>query len=273
MLVDLHAHTISSPDGHDTIETMATRADELGIDILGITDHCDAMATRPYLGFFSEDMGCPEFHEDEMRKRFWDARENGKHRVKLLYGIELGEPNLRPQETREVLARNNFDVVLGSVHTFIKDCEPDRIDFAETHPNEVVRYYLRELYDTVKLGGIDVLCHLDYPLRYLPAYPEFAQSLKPFEAEIRAILKLAAQKGIAMELNGKSYRNGKFLLEPFLIDWYREEGGEYLSYGSDSHRAEQLLRSYNEAKAYALAHDMNYFVYFEKRRPHPYRIG
>ena len=272
MLVDLHSHTISSPDGHDTIETMAARADELGIDILGITDHCDAMATLPYLGFFSEDSGHPKFYEEEMRERFWNARNNGTHRVKLLSGIELGEPHLRAQETREVLIRNPFDVVLGSVHTFLKDCEPDRIDFDEIHPNEVMRYYLRELYDMVKLGGIDVLCHLDYPLRYLPPYPGFAQSMLPFEEEIRSILKLAVHKGIAMEINGKSYRNGSFLLEPFLLDWYREAGGEYLSYGSDSHRANQLLRSYEEAKAYALAHQINYFVYFEKRRPHPVRI-
>ena len=88
-----------------------------------------------------------------------------------------------------------------------------------------------------------------------------------------SLFRPLAEKYDRMEINGKSYRNGKFLLEPFLLDWYREEGGEYLSYGSDSHRTEQLLRSYNEAKAYALAHDMNYFVYFEKRRPHPYRIG
>ena len=273
MLVDMHSHTISSPDGHDTVAAMAARADELGIDILAITDHCDAMATLPYLGFFSEDDGNPEFHEQEMRERFWEVRNEGKYRVKLLYGIELGEPHLRLSKTRDVLIRNSFDVVLGSVHTFLRDCEPGNIDFSETHPNEVMRYYLREVYETVKLGGIDIMCHLDYPLRYLPPYPNFEQSMKPFEEEVRAIMKLAAQQGIAMEINGKSYRNGSFLLEPFLLDWYREEGGEYLTYGSDSHRTDQLLRSYNEAKAYALAHDMNYFVYFEKRRPHPYRIG
>lgn len=272
MLADLHAHTISSPDAYDTVETLGKTAAALGVDVLAITDHCDAMATMPFFEFWGMDRQVVRFDEKQARKRFFEAKERLGGAVKLLYGIELGEPHLRRTETRELLLRQQYDVVLGSVHTFIGDADPDMLDYDAVHPNDVVRHYLQDLYETVALGGIDVLSHIEYPLRYLPLRPGYEGSYRPFEEELRAVLRLAAQKGIALEINGKSRKNGRFILEPFVIDWYREAGGEYLSYGSDAHRASQLLRNYAEARAYALDRGMKYFVYFDKRRPVPYRI-
>ena len=272
MLVDLHAHTISSPDAIDTVETMGRTAAALGIDILAITDHCDAMATMPFFEFWGMDRQIVRFDETQARTRFLEAAEQLNGAVKLLYGIELGEPHLRRTETRELLLRQQYDVVLGSIHTFIGDADPVMLDYDAIHPNDVIRHYLQDLYEMVRFGGIDVICHIEYPLRYLPPRPGYLGSYRPFEEELRAIFRLAAMKGIALEINGKSRKDGRFLLEPFVIDWYREAGGEYLSYGSDAHRASQLLRNSAEARAFALDRGMKYFVYFEKRRAVPYRI-
>ena len=41
MLLDLHTHTSWSPDARDTAEALCRRAEELGLERLAITDHCD----------------------------------------------------------------------------------------------------------------------------------------------------------------------------------------------------------------------------------------
>ena len=54
MIFDLHCHTTASPDGHDDIFTLVSHAVELGIDMLAITEHCDAMEKIPFPSFWGE---------------------------------------------------------------------------------------------------------------------------------------------------------------------------------------------------------------------------
>ncbi len=74
-----------------------------------------------------------------------------------------------------------------------------------------------------------VLAHVDYPRRYWPGGRErYAE--RPFEAEYREVFRALAETGRALEVNTTSP-----LASVDLVRWFREEGGEAVSFGSDAH--------------------------------------
>src|SRR5439155_19176616 len=92
--------------------------------------------------------------------------------LRILSGVELGEPHWFPDRTAAVLAAGPLDRVLGSVHCLRRDGEP--VDMsqglltAERAPG-LVREYLVETLALVESGQpFEVLAHLDYPKRYWP---------------------------------------------------------------------------------------------------------
>lgn len=273
MLVDTHCHSISSSDGANTVAELAAQAMRLGVDVLAVTDHCDAMATMPFPEFYGPHMSKTFYDEPVARNRFFETKEALRGQpIRLLYGIELGMPHLGPSDCAGLLARQQFDMVIGSVHTFMVDRDVDLVDFDEIHPNEAIHHYLWDLRETARTGLVDTMAHIDYPLRYLPDRPGYAGSYKPFEEEVRLTLRTMVERGVALELNGKSRKGDRYLLEPCVIRWYLEAGGEYMTYGSDAHRADQLLRNYNDAVEYLKSCGVRHLAYFDRRRPVVYSI-
>jgi histidinol-phosphatase (PHP family) len=47
LMIDLHSHTNNSPDAADTAEAMVLSAIEKGIDVYGVTDHCEVNLYYP----------------------------------------------------------------------------------------------------------------------------------------------------------------------------------------------------------------------------------
>jgi histidinol-phosphatase (PHP family) len=105
--------------------------------------------------------GYPEAIE-RCRERFPDLR--------ILSGLEIGEPHWHAEAAAKVLGVGRFDRVLGSLH-----CLPDGEGFAEPPglyghwiAAEVVRKYLAEVVRLVTESDIfSVLAHIDYPVRHL----------------------------------------------------------------------------------------------------------
>jgi len=118
---DLHSHTTCS-DGIHTIEQMARKADELGIEYLALTDHSPSLIVAN---------GCTP--EKLKKKHVEMAKIQKKVKVKLLKGSEvdiLADGSLDYPE--EIL--KDFDVVVASVHSgFTKD-NTERIMKAMENP-------------------------------------------------------------------------------------------------------------------------------------------
>jgi len=75
-----------------------------------------------------------------------------------------------------------------------------------------------------------VLAHVDFPRRYWPGGTHrFVE--KDFEEEYRAVFRALARTGRALEVNTSSP-----LASVDLVRWFREEGGEAISFGSDAHQ-------------------------------------
>jgi histidinol-phosphatase (PHP family) len=88
-----------------------------------------------------------------------------------------------------------------------------------------------------------LLAHIDYPVRYWPAQ---AGPFDPnaFEEKFRQALRVLTVSGRALEVNTA------VPLHAPVVRWWREEGGEAVTFGSDGHDPTLLASGFAEAAAH-----------------------
>ena len=155
--------------------------------------------------------------------------------LRILSGIETGEPHLFPASVAAVLAAGDFQRVLGSLHGIEIDGTLVGIShamFRNLGTDEVMRRYFTELVELVAGSSVfNVLAHCDYPRRYWPTQLVGEYRESDFEEEYRAVFRVLASSGRALEINTRSPLSSVSLLR-----WWWEEGGEAVSFGSDAHQ-------------------------------------
>jgi histidinol-phosphatase (PHP family) len=173
--------------------------------------------------------------------------------LRIVTGIELGEPHWFVEESRRLLATGAFERVIGSLHSVELDGELAEASslypaWAVKHaPADLVRTYLTDLLALVASSSpFAVLAHIDYALRRWPAE---AGPTGPtdFEEEYRAVLRALAQSGRALEINTR------IPLDPLIVRWWHEAGGQAVSFGSDAHVPAAVGHGFAEAAAMAEA--------------------
>jgi len=152
--------------------------------------------------------------------------------LRILSGVEAGEPHLFGGSAGAIVRGHDFDRVLGSLHAVPfqgRLVAADALFDAMPH-DEAMRYYFAELIRLIEGSDLfQVLAHLDFPRRYWPRGAHLYRE-QPFEEEYRAVLRSLAGTGRALELNTKTP-----LASVDLIRWWRESGGTAVSFGSDAH--------------------------------------
>ncbi|KQS72169.1 PHP domain-containing protein [Modestobacter sp. Leaf380] len=160
----------------------------------------------------------------ECRERFPDLR--------VVSGVEAGEPHLFASSIAAHLAAAPVDRVLGSLHSLT---DGDRLIgvsrmLTSSGADATMRRYLTEMAAMVRASDVfQVLAHVDFPRRYWPGGRDRYAEL-PFEAEYREVFRALAETGRALEVNTTSP-----LASVELVRWFRDEGGEAVSFGSDAH--------------------------------------
>jgi histidinol-phosphatase (PHP family) len=169
--------------------------------------------------------------------------------LRILTGVELGEAHWHGEEVAQLLVGGRFDRVLGSLHSLPIDGRfyelPDY--FRQRPAADVLRDYLAELHRLVTGSNVfAVLAHVDYPVRYWPAE---AGPYDPgvFEDEFRHVLRALADTGRALEVNTR------VPLHADVVRWWRDEGGEAVTFGSDAHEPPVLAHGFADAAAMAEA--------------------
>lgn len=166
--------------------------------------------------------------------------------LRILSGIEAGEPHLFPASVAAVLAAGNFERVLGSLHGIVYDGTLTGIDdalFAGLDAHEVMRRYFADLVVLVKGSSVfNVLAHCDYPRRYWPTARAGEYAEADFEEEYRAVFRALASSGRALEINTRSP-----LASADLMRWWWQEGGDAVSFGSDAHRPSRVGEHFDRA--------------------------
>lgn len=153
--------------------------------------------------------------------------------LRVLTGIEAGEPHHFAGSVAAVLARGQFQRVLGSLHSVVHNGRlvyADRL-FRDLPADVVLRDYFDELVRLIEgSGAFQVLAHCDYPRRYWPAAREGEYREADYEEEYRTAFRALATSDRVLELNTTSP-----LASSTLMRWWYEEGGGAVSFGSDAH--------------------------------------
>ncbi|MGA8922184.1 MAG: PHP domain-containing protein [Candidatus Dormiibacterota bacterium] len=241
---DLHVHTEWSYDGpNGDMARSCERAIEIGLPAIAFTDHADFVVVQE--GQHCVDiMGYLESIE-RCRSRFRGLR--------VLSGVELGEPHWFPKETAEILAAGPLDRVLGSIHCVrLGSGIVDASQFRSRPPEDLpaaVREYFRETLAMIESPQpFEALAHIDYPKRYWPeGMPPYRE--EDYEHEIRAILFGAKRRGLVLEANTTRGDGGEARFCPGLkvLCWWHEVAGEAVSFGSDAHDPDRVAGGFEVA--------------------------
>lgn len=260
---DSHVHSEWSWD--TAVGDMAgscARAVELGLPAIAFTEHLDHTVWRialdgPYvmdhLTAIADPAGIltpPAFDATGYLEAIETCRERFPG-LRILSGLEMGEPHRHAEQCAQVLAAGRFDRVLGSLHTL-----PDQGTYAEPwgiYPHrdayEVMREYLAGVADMMSTSGMfSVLAHIDYAVRFWPAERAGAFDPTVFEEEFRHALRATAQSGRALEINTR------VPLHSTILTWWHEEGGDAVTFGSDAHLPSFVAHGFAEAAHMAEAH-------------------
>lgn len=221
------------------MERSCERAIEIGLPAIAFTEHADWALVHE--GQHPVDIAGYLDAVDRCRAKYKGLR--------ILTGVELGEPHWFPRETAEILAAAPLDHVLGSIHSIrleggLLDASQFRqrqgIDF-----QRAVREYFRETLAMVESGQpFETLAHIDYPKRYwLDGAAPYRE--EDYKEEIRAVLSAAARTGRVLEVN--TTRGEKLCPDITVVRWWRELGGQAVSYGSDAHQPDKVATGFELA--------------------------
>ncbi|MGI5149341.1 PHP domain-containing protein [Plantactinospora sp. CA-294935] len=261
---DSHVHSEWSWDARavGSMERSCAHAIEIGLPAIAFTEHLDHTVWRialegPYamdhLTAIADPDGLltpPAFDAAGYLEAIARCREQFPS-LRVLSGLELGEPHRHAEACASVLGAGRFDRVLGSLHTL-----PDRGGFAEPwgiYPHrdahDVVRDYLAGVATMVtQSDDFAVLAHIDYPIRSWPVQRAGPFDPTVFEDEFRAALRATAESGRALEINTR------LPLHATILTWWHQEGGDAVTFGSDAHLPSSVGHGFAEAARMAEAH-------------------
>ncbi|MGB9871796.1 MAG: PHP domain-containing protein [Anaerolineae bacterium] len=266
MVPDSHTHTHFSFDSQALPEEVCRAAADRGMREVALTDHVDLNPLDGGYGYFQ-----PEEHWRGLQD--CRARLNGRLRVHI--GLECGEPHLFRPELSTLTAAHEYDVVLGSIHWVGHRPVETAAFFDGLDFQEGMVLYLDELARLAEEGDYDVLAHPDVIRRAV--FYRFGWAVldwTPYEARMRRIWRRVAERGKALEVNTSYRRRGMGPPGPSVpvLRWFREEGGRFVTLGSDAHRPEDVGADFGEALAMVRAAGFEAVAVFRRRTPYRIRI-
>jgi histidinol-phosphatase (PHP family) len=243
------------------MEGTCARAVDIGLPAVAFTEHADhaswAVLESDFAGhehlreFVAPDgmLTPPELDLDGYLECLQRCREQFPG-LRIISGVELGEPHWHGAAATKLLDAGQFDLALGSLHGLLVNDEFSEMPnlYRTRNAADVIRAYLTEVACLIEMSdAFSVLAHVDYPIRYWPT-EEGPFNPDAFEDEFRHVLTLLADSGRTLEVNTRAQPHAE------IVRWWREAGGESITFGSDAHTPEALAQSFAEAASLAEAH-------------------
>jgi len=273
-LIDCHTHTSNSFDGHGSVRERILRAEQIGLNALGISEHFETnrFFSQAYYGAASHhvhDMfNFVEIFEKSMSDNTAAIAEYDGN-VTVLSGIELGEPYVNYHLAEVLIEDKRLDFVIASAHELPGKADFAFLDYTEENTEKYLNLYFDLVYDMCCWGKFDILGHLTYPLRYIEGEKGLRFDIKKYEGIIAEILRKLAEKGLAIEINTSGLRQkyGKPFPTLDYIKLYREFGGEFISLGSDAHSDADLGKHLEYGAEMVKTAGFDSVCIFKKRKP------
>ena len=261
MNVNFHFHCRCSFDAEHPLTEMCAAASGAGLRHLCLTDHCDLVDE-----YGKPDDGWSWAAED---RELAEAR-GAFPSLDLRRGIELGQAILRPRAAERVLAEPGIDFVLGSMHNARTGEDFYWVESADRRAClELMEGYLLDLRALAETDFFDALAHLTYPIRYLRCRNGAEVDFREFSDLIREILRKLVHRGKALELNTSGWRQGVGapLPDRWILELYRDLGGELITIGTDAHVPEDMAADLDRGGALLEALGFRYVTLYRERKP------
>lgn len=263
MIIDTHTHSHYSPDASSDLKDMIQSAVNKGVDVYGITDHCDII----------------KFDEVDYFKLMTECANEVKEiqkttPIKLLTGLELGEPTIDLSLADKIISSYDFDCIIGSLHavTGQKDFYWSEYDkMTDDDINNLLSMYYDEVLKLVEWNGQDILAHLTYPYRYIINHGRLKGdvSYKIFDEQAKKIFKRLIEADKAFENNTASSGKSQLDFEAnlYFLKLYKASGGKRISIGSDAHDVKRVGDGI--ARDYKMLKELGFetVTYYENRKP------
>lgn len=270
---DNHVHTAFSTDSSTPMESMLTKAIELGFSSICFTDHMDYD--------FPSQNGKVEFLLDVC------AYFNEMKRLEVLYpqicirrGIELGLKKNVINQCVELVNKYKFDFIIASTH-LVDNMDP-YLDIYWQKTDEksaILKYYEATLENVKSSADFDVYGHIDYITRYTPYMKKLrkdnlhddAYSLKTAEDFldiIEEIFKVLIYNGKGIEINTGGLKYGTNHTNPHeeILKLYHKLGGEIITVGSDAHETKHLGFGFDKVPEILKSCGFKYYTEFTGRK-------
>lgn len=256
---DTHTHTRLCRHATGEPADYARAALEAGLDTIACTDHIPFPDDpQPTIRMVLEDF--PLYLE------MVHAAAAEVPACRVLLGLEADHrPDLVAlRHLDRLLAQDDFDFVLGSVHSGpFWDLAPDDPAATPAFVKDMWRTYFRQLTDLANSRLYDAVAHIDLPKR---------RGLRPPPPAIRDMvlpaLDAVAEAHMAVEINTSGLTHGA--QEPYgspdILRWMAERDIPVL-FGSDAHCPGDVGRAFPEALAAARAAGLTHRAEYRRRRP------
>lgn len=271
---DSHTHTTYSSDVPKdrpaSVAQMCAAAAELGLSYYAVTDHYDIEHFKTGI--------LPPFPFQKWYQDVLTERERYAGKMYVAAGLEYGEPYLLPEYYDETIHAAPFDLMLGSVH-YIPG-KTGYLSYPYQDMTEEARIALFEEYldawdELVHTPGIDVFTHPTYPLRYcLRKGIPFQVSC--WEERMRIMLRHIVEIGCGLEFNAATYRVQNTGIPDHTMEtvlrWYKEVGGEILTFASDAHFSKDIAAHHDFAMRVIREIGFRYIAVYHNHKPEFHKI-
>lgn len=263
---DYHVHTAFSSDCRTPMAQMVTTGIKKGLQEICFTDHVD------------EDTGnlrtttCIDFNVWD--QTFHNLNQLYGEQIILKKGVELGiQPHIL-ESSKSLVLKNNFDFVIMSMHTCQKRDLYDQSFFAGKTIEEAWLIYLDELTHCAQaFDNYSVLGHVSLLKRYNEAANQYDEHA--LKTAYQQLFEVLIAKGKGLEVNTSTLRNPNIKdsqPSPLLLKWFRELGGQIVTFGSDSHHTQHLGSGFDYMVNTLLDLGYQHFYSFEKMQPIAHRL-
>lgn len=262
-MIDYHMHCCFSMDSEARPEDMIEAAQKRGLNEICFTDHVD----------YDRDGDSSRLPDLAARKTYFDGIRDRYPDVAVKLGAEISlKDELCTARSLEFVRASNPDFIIASLHLVngVGAWEKGYYDMGSRE--EVYRAYIDGIADMLpSCRGFNVLGHYDFCAKYAP-YENRGMTLADGADTFDRIFRLLAQNGRGMEINTAAWKQdpawGLDILKRFV-----ELGGEYVTFGSDAHRAENVGARAGEAYELACAAGVPYYATFNALVPTLHRLG
>ena len=259
-LYDYHIHTNYSIDAKDSIFEVCESAIRKGLKEIAITDHFEPTIM---------DQRCESYRPNDSWVEIIKANEIFKGKLKIKMGVELGQPHLFLNTSKQLINSVPYDYVIGSAHKFPSGVDVSQIDYSTVTLEDVCHLYINQIKQLVNQGDFDCVGHIDLIKRYCTNHYKTRVTLMTQYELLKEVFKILILNSKGIELNTSGLRQAPKEAMPGIdvLKLYRELGGEILTIGSDAHNSKDVAEGIEVGIEMAKQAGFNNLTLFSNRIP------